>query len=49
VRCRTEKARKREQLLNEEVGRIAKHLHKKGQIPTEARVIPLLGKDSLKQ
>jgi hypothetical protein len=48
-RCRKEKTREREQLLNEEVYHIAKQLHAKGQIPTEPRIMQLLSKGSLRQ
>ncbi len=49
LRCQKERTREREQLLNEEVCRIAKHLHAKGQIPTEARIMRSLSKGALKQ
>jgi hypothetical protein len=49
LRCRKQRARERERLLNEEVCRIAKCLHAKGQIPTEPRIMSSLSKGSLKQ
>ena len=49
LRCQKERTRERERLLNEEVCRIAKCLHAKGQVPTEARVMHSLSKSSLKQ
>jgi hypothetical protein len=44
-----QRTHEREQLLNQEVWRIARRLHAKGQIPTETRIMGLLGKGSLKQ
>lgn len=49
LRCQKERTREREQLLNEEVCRIAKDLHARGQIPTEPRIMGSLSKGSLKQ
>ena len=49
LRHQKERKRKREQLLNDEVYRIAKHFQAKGQIPTEPRVMSSLSKGSLKQ
>jgi hypothetical protein len=44
-----ERTREREQLLNEEVCRIARDLNAKGRVPTEPRIMRLLSKGSLKQ
>jgi hypothetical protein len=44
-----QRTHEREQLLNQEVCRIAKRLDAKGQIPTETRIMGLLSKGSLKQ
>lgn len=49
LRRQKQRTHEREQLLNEEVCRIAKRLHTKGQVPTETRIIGLLSKGSLKQ
>lgn len=49
LRCQKQRTHEREQLLNQEVCRIAKRLHAKGQMPTEARIMGLLSKGSLKQ
>jgi hypothetical protein len=49
LQCQKEKTCHREQLLNEEVCRIAQDLQAKGQIPTEPRIMRLLSKGSLKQ
>ena len=49
LRGQKERTREREQLLNEEVCRIARSLHAKGQVPTEPRVMRLLSKGSLRQ
>lgn len=49
VQCQHERTREREQLLNEEVCRIAKRIHARGQIPTELRIMSSLSEGSLKQ
>jgi len=49
LRCQKQRTHEREQLLNEEVCRIAKRVHAKGQIPTETRIMRSLSKGSLKQ
>ena len=48
LRCQKERTRKREQLLNEEVRRIAEDLHATGRTPTEARIMRLLGEGTVK-
>ena len=49
LQCQKQRTREREQLLNEEVRRITQDLQAKGRIPTEARIMRLLSKGSLKQ
>jgi hypothetical protein len=49
LRGQKERTRERERLLNEEVCRIARDFHAKGQIPTEPRIMWLLSKGSLKK
>jgi plasmid stability protein len=49
LRNQTERTRRRGQLLNEEVCRIANRLHSKGRNPTEPRIIALLSKGTLRQ
>jgi hypothetical protein len=44
-----ETTRKRRELLNEEVRRIARDLHGRGQNPTQARIMRLLSEGSLKE
>jgi hypothetical protein len=49
LRCQKDRTRERERLLNEEVCHIAKHLHAKGQIATEPRVMRSLSKGALRK
>jgi hypothetical protein len=49
LQCQHDRTREREQLLNEEVCRIARRLHARGQIPTELRIMSSLSEGSLKQ
>jgi hypothetical protein len=49
LRHQRETTRERRELLNEEVRRIARDLHAKGQNPTQARILRLLSEGALRE